>query len=594
MKLLFDIEADALLDQATKVHSLVIEDLGSGRVYSCADQPGYIPIEEGRILLAQAQEVWGHNIIDYDLPVLEKVYGLKIKPHNVRDTLVISRLIYAHMKEVDFRVRPRNLPKRLYGRHSLESWGYRLGFPKGNHSDWSTWSKEMQTYCEQDVLVNKKIIEYFNNHEYSQQAITLEHQFKYLIAWQEKMGVPFDVEAARALRRDVEPQIQAAHQALVDIVPPWVKETVFIPKRDNRTLGYKKGVPFTKRIEEPFNPGSRVQIIKYLKKQYGWEPTEFTDKGNPKIDRDVLGKLIEWKEVAMLSDYLDMAKLAGQVWRGKNAWLKHVKDGRIYGKVNTNGAVTGRCTHSHPNLGQVPTVRSYKGRECRACFTALPGFKMVGADASGLELRTLSHYLIPYDGGRYGELVTTGDVHTANQEAGGLPTRDDAKTFIYALLYGAGDAKLGSILEPTASECRQKHVGKELRRQFYAKIPAIQRLVDDVRRVYKQRGFLRGLDGRKLFPRGAHQALNTLCQGAGAVIMKQAMVLKWEAICSAKLDAYPALNVHDEFQDIVREDHALTVGEMAVQAIRDSAAPLRFNIPLDGEYKIGNNWAETH
>jgi DNA polymerase I-like protein with 3'-5' exonuclease and polymerase domains len=565
---------------------------------SCADQKGYTGIAKGITTLENADTVIGHNTLCFDNPSLDKVWGRNLNLDGSSwDTLTVSRLIFAHLRELDWRRRPKGLPFNLYGSHSLKAWGIRLGCYKGDYKGgWDRWSPEMQRYCEQDVEVTERL--YNRLHEEGiegwKQAIDIEHKFQCIIKRQEKLGVPFDVTAAEELRDEIVPKMEALKFKIRRSIPHIVQETTFIPKRDNKTMGYKKGIPFIKRKEIPFNPGSRQHIQHLLSTKYGWTPTEFTEKKAPKIGREQLEPLREWEEVPDIIDYLDMVKLSGQLYKGKNAWLNLVKEGRIHGGVITNGAVTGRCTHNRPNLAQVPSTRSFKGRESRSLFKAPEGYRMVGADASGLELRMLGHYLFPYDEGKFAREVIEGDIHTANQEAAGLSTRDDAKTFIYAFNYGAGDAKLGSIVEPKASEQRQRVVGSQLRQRFFAKVPAIKQLLEAVQRTFKRRGYLIGLDGRKLFPRSAHSALNTLLQGAGAVVMKQATIQMFNHFFDIKLDTKPALHIHDEVQVICPEGDAEAAGELMVTGIIQAGEILNLNVALDGEYKIGQNWAETH
>jgi DNA polymerase I-like protein with 3'-5' exonuclease and polymerase domains len=280
-------------------------------------------------------------------------------------------------------------------------------------------------------------------------------------------------------------------------------------------------------------------------------------------------------------------KRLGQLAEGKEAWVKLEKNGRIHGRVNTNGAVTGRCTHSNPNMAQVPAVRAPYGKECRELFTVAKGYKMVGADASGLELRCLAHFMGKWDEGAYAKELLEGDIHTANQKAAGLETRDQAKTFIYAFLYGAGDAKIGTVVGKGQEE------GAKLRANFLKKTPALKYLKDAVEKAAK-RGYLLGLDGRKLWIRSEHAALNTLLQSAGALVMKKACCILDKMIKESGFDAKFALNVHDEWQIEVKEEVAELVGNLAVQAIRDAGDFFNFRCPLDGEFRVGNNWAETH
>jgi len=355
-------------------------------------------------------------------------------------------------------------------------------------------------------------------------------------------------------------------------------------------LGRKAGRAYTALSIVQFNPGSRQQIVSFFKRKYGWQPTVFTNKGYPSLADEILREL-PFEESERFANYFERSKIYGYLTKGKESWLKHVKHGRIYGSVNTNGAVTGRCTHSNPNLSQVPSVRKYMGKECRSLFHAGRGW-MIGADASGLELRMLAHYLYKYDRGKYAKEILTGDIHTANQRAAGLETRDTAKTFIYAYLYGAGDAKLGSIVTGHKKEDENKRVGARLRERFLTKVDGLRELVYDVKNAAGSREYLIGLDGRHLHIRQQYRALNTLLQGAGAVVMKQANVYFWE---NNPWDCQQVLSVHDEFEMVTnQEDYCVLIGERMVNSIIHAGTEYGLNIRLDGEYKIGKNWAEVH
>src|SRR5690606_12207499 len=250
----------------------------------------------------------------------------------------------------------------------------------------------------------------------------------------------------------------------------------------------------------------------------GWKPTELTPSGKPKVDETIL-EALPYPEAKELSRYMLIQKRIGQLAEGDNAWLKKVdRDGRIHGSIITNGAVTGRATHSNPNIAQVPKVGTEYGEECRGLFTARPGKTvLLGCDVSGLELRMLGHFMARHDNGEYGREVVEGDMHTVNMNAAGLSDRNQAKTMIYGFLYGAGDSKLGSIIG------RGRKAGAEMKRRLFKKVPALKQLVEGVQGA-ATRGHLVGLDGRLLHIRSPHAALNTLLQSAGALICKQWIV----------------------------------------------------------------------
>ena len=241
-----------------------------------------------------------------------------------------------------------------------------------------------------------------------------------------------------------------------------------------------------------------------------------------------------------------------------------------------------------------PAIRAFFGKEVRELFEAPSGYSMVGADASGLELRMLSHYLARYDGGAYGREVIDGDVHTKNQQAVELGSRDTAKTFIYALLYGAGDAKLGELWVPAGSEDAKKAAGSKARRLFGERIKGYKALSDALRQHLQNSTTIQAIDGGVLPVRHKHAALNTLLQSAGAIAVKRATVLSFQKAKEKGIEFYPNLHVHDEWQSVTRDEDAEEHGRIKVQAIRDAGEDLGFKVPLDGEYKIGKNWAETH
>ena len=545
--LYFDIETDGLLDNVTKGHCLVIID----------DQnniTGYRPsdFKKGAMRLIAAlrdgESICGHNIINYDIPALEKLYPeFRIKREwrpQVYDTLVLARLICGNIEDTDHaRVRNGTMPAKLIGRQSLKAWGYRLGELKGTYGEqegaWDSFSEEMLSYCVQDVTVTKKLYAYLMRIGAPQKAIELEHQAQWLMSKQERNGFCFDVEKALKLQETLACRYAVLSSQLTDAVPQ-IPDKVFVPKRDNKRLGYKAGVPIQRYKD--FNPSSRQQILWVLENQFHYLPEnpDLYDEEKLKMDGDTF-KFIKTDEAApaelrelagVFEEYLMVNKRLGQLVTGNQAWLKHLKaDGRIHGSVNPCGTVTGRATHANPNVAQVPHVGSPYGAECRELFCAPKDWYEVGVDACGLELRCLAHYLYPYDKGAYAHVILNGDIHTLNQQAAGLPTRNQAKTFIYAFLYGSGDKNLGKLLGGDEA------MGKQAKKKFLKATPAIKMLREAVENalVVKYHGkpqewkrkYLRGLDGRHLHVRSLHSALNLLLQSCGALICKKWICL-WE------------------------------------------------------------------
>ena len=504
--------------------------------------------------LAGSVSVCGHNLIGYDLPVLERLWGLSVAPERIVDTLVLSRLFD---------------PSRQGG-HSLRSWGESLGFPKGDHDDWSRLSQEMIDYCIQDVAVTEAVHKSLTRDMsgFDPESIKLEHKVQYIVQQQERNGWVLDQQLARELLATFKERMNEIEEELQEKFPPIVHER----------WSEKTGKRLKDKVEI-FNVGSRQQIARRLS-TLGVVFDKVTEKGNPIVDEAVLDT-IDLPEARSVSEYLMLQKRYAQV----HSWLEHMQDdGRVHGRVISNGAVTGRMTHQSPNMAQVPASYSPYGHECRSCWTVPEGKKLVGFDASGLELRMLAHYM---DDKEFTNVLLTEDIHTRNQMAAGLETRPQAKTFIYAFLYGAGDAKIGTIVGGSAKD------GAHLKRRFLSNTPALESLRERVARA-SGRGYLTGLDGRRLRVRSEHAALNTLLQAAGAIVMKKALVILDDYATQWKLDYNFIGNIHDEVQSEVVADQAEKYGWLAVECLKAAGVHFNLRCPLDGEFQIGTTWAETH
>ena len=507
-------------------------------------------------VLHDAQQIVGHNLIGFDCHVLDSVWGVRIPRHSVLDTLYLSRL-YKPSQE---------------GGHSLRNWGEILGGAgKIAFEDYDGGlTDEMVEYCIADVELTERVHQWLalqiRKEGFSQQSVELEHNVGWIVTEQERNGFKLDIPFAEKLMMDLMFEMNNIEASLQDIFPPIVEE------RTSEKTG--------KRLKDKvtvFNPGSRKQIAERLQ-GLGVKFNKKTEKGNIIVDEKVL-EGIDLPEAKAVARYMMLQKRVAQI----DSWLKAVKDdGRVHGRVITNGAVTGRMTHQSPNMAQVPAVSAPFGTECRSCWTVDEGNVLVGIDASGLELRMLAHYM---DDENYTNELLNGDIHTANQRAAGLESRPLAKTFIYAFLYGAGDAKIGAIVGGNST------TGRKLKEAFLSNTPSLERVRGDILKQAAS-GILAGLDGRKLRVRSEHAALNTLLQGAGAIVMKQALVH-----LSDRLKNIPhrfVANVHDEWQIETTAHYADTVGRIGVRAIRIAGETLSLRCPLDGEYRVGNNWAETH
>ena len=565
MRVIFDLEADGL--EPTKIFVLCAKTLDKGLTHQFFDADSW------KIWVKQTgvTELIGHNIINYDLPVLSRLWDFNWDG-KIIDTLVLSRLAS---------------PARDGG-HSLKNWGVICDFNKGEHDDFKSLSNDMVQYCIRDVLLSERVIQRLRRDIYgfSKQSIQLEHDVAKIMGEQERRGWKIDEKKAMLLLFQLTVIKDELEEQFQKIFPPLItKEYVYVKYKKDGSLYNahknlkKDGQGSYREIEEVFNPASRQQIVERLK-MLGWEPTVLTEKGNVKIDETIL-KTIDIPEAKLLIDYFLIAKRIVMI----NAWVDAVqKDGRVHGKVNSCGAISGRMTHFSPNMAQIPANYSKWGTECRELWIAEEGNILVGCDASGLELRMLAHYINDKD---FTNEILNGDIHTYNQRLAGIDTRDKAKTFIYAFIYGAGDGKLGQIIKGTTYD------GAKLRERFLLALPKLEKFATSVRYATRK-GYIKGLDGRKLYPRSPHSSLNLLLQNAGAIIMKRALTYLSGSDIIKDQKGYFVGNIHDEIQMEVEKGYEEQLGREAIQAIIKAGENYDLKIPLGGEYSIGHSWSQTH
>jgi len=597
--LVFDCETDGLYDQATVVHCIVIYDINRKQTFTYGPERTVDALAH----LATADVLIGHNVIFYDIPVLQKLHSFVSKARII-DTLICTRLIWPKelLNDLDTEQYPQ-VPTGMRGSASLKAWGWRLADNKINFKDFSQYSEEMLEYCIQDVVITTRLWQKIANENYAESALKLEHDFAIAINRQIRSGIPFDVDASLALVDELRAKQQDIETKLKEIFPPIKHETVFVPKVNNKNRGYIKGELFTKVTYETFNPGSRQQIVDRLQTKYGWTPEKNTEKGNPVLDDDVLESL-PYPEAKVLAEYMLVKKRLGQIAEGNNAWIKLVNNdtGRMHGDVVTNGCITGRCAHRNPNMGQVPAGYSPYGKECRSFFHAPLGWQLLGIDAKALELRCLAGYLAIWDNGEYAKLVTNPeiDIHVINQELFGVATRDISKRLLYAVLYGAGYLKAGSIIDSNEKdEAVLRKLGSTAINSFMKGVPALRHLKEEIENTLKQRSYLIGLDGRQLYCRSAFKGLNVLLQSAGACIMKQVVINIQNNITNNLSLVYgedweQMLMIHDEIEIACKPEHTVAIMDQAMLAFPQAQEFFGFRCLIEGDGKTGTTWYDVH
>ena len=507
--------------------------------------------------LNNATSIIFHNGLSFDAPLLNRLWGTQIRKSQCQDTLLLSRLSDSARD----------------GGHSLEAWGKTLGFEKIDFSDYDGGlTEEMVTYCIRDVELTSKVydilVDEVIKNKISPEAVKLEYEVQVILSEMERNGFKLDVPYAQTLLCQIKTEMAEIEESLQAIFPPIITERV----------SEKTGKRLKDDIEV-FNVGSRQQIAKRLTSK-GWKPTKTTEKGQIIVDEAVLNEvsLVEAKPIAR---YLTLQKRESQL----DSWLEKLgEDGRVHGKVIGFGAVTGRATHSSPNMAQVPATRAVLGTEFRSCWTVESGNVLVGVDLSGIELRCFAHYLNDQE---YIDETVNGDVHTRNQQAFGVETRDLAKTVLYATLYGASATKIGKVIGDTPKR------GAEIIGNFSKAIPAYAKLKAKVER-FAEKGTLPGLGGYQLKVRSSHSSLNTLLQSAGAIISKQWLVQIQKNLRAKKIPYKLVAWVHDEVQLETPREYGDIVGEVVVHSAAEAGEILKFRCPVGAEYGVAENWAGSH
>ena len=593
MRLLLDCETNGLdfsdgawLPRVQTVFCLVIKNLDTGNISKYYDTDGLRELGTGTVLqgiqeLKQATELSGHNIIQFDLPVLRKLYGF-IPKCRTFDTLVASRTLY---------------PDRIGG-HSLGAWGDKLRFPKGDHNDFDGFSPEMLEYCVRDVELNSRVYEALRQEAKQGQwdkALDLEHKIAEIIARQEEKGFYFNGEQAKEYLAEWEKEIDNIDNTVIGRTRKRVlrKHSVAQPFKINGALAKRTltvadqyGInsadicgPFDTFEYKPHSIASKTQQKEVLL-ELGWEPEQYTKTGTPKIDDSILG-------IGIIGEKLHRRNVLGHR-RSQVAGLLALQDehGRVHGGANPCGTNTSRMKHQR--IVNIPRASSPLGREIRSLFTVPSGKVLLGYDAASLELRVLAHYIGSQE---YNERICStnklDDAHTLAATAAGSDDRDIGKTINYALIYGAGDGKLGSIVGGTAAE------GERIRSRLYDRIPGMARLVSQAKSAAK-RGFIISLDGRKLYTRPRVSPLNTLIQGGGSIFMKTVAALLDQYVKQDNLTAFKVVDMHDEAQWEVDPEEVPALSSLIEDSFIEACSLLELRCPQEPEIKTGTNWSQTH
>ena len=543
MRAIVDIETDAI--DATVIHCIVARDYDNGTEWSWVGEECHEFVSWAK----NVEQFIMHNGISFDAPVLNRLIGSTIQLRQIRDTLIESQL-FNPVRE---------------GGHSLKAWGERLSDTKIEFKEFDYYTPEMLEYCKQDVRLTHKVAQWLDKEgvKFSTKSIRLENCVRAIVDQQEKNGFTLNLRGAMLLLSELQEEEEGLVATATEMFPP-------------KELQLKTKIKYI-----PFNIASRKQIAERLMAK-GWKPTKHTDKGNVIVNEETLSH-IKMPEAQMFSRFFLLQKRTGML----KSWIKECHDdNKVRGRVMTLKTITGRMAHNSPNMAQVPASYSPYGKEFRSLWTISDpdNYNLIGTDASGLELRCLAHYMKDKE---YIHEVVNGDVHTANMKMAGLTNRDQAKTFIYAFLYGAGPAKIGKVVGGGAAQ------GRQLIESFLSNMPALKRLRTQVTEAATQ-GSIKGLDGRWLQIRSEHAALNTLLQGAGAIICKEWLVQMTKQINEMKLNVKLVGSIHDEYQFEVSIEDTPQFCKITKQAILDTEKILGVICPLDSEYKVGKTWAETH
>lgn len=540
----------------------------------------------------------GQNFISYDSYWLRQNKIADVSIDRIVDSLTLSYLYHPH----------------LPGGHSLEAYGERFGLPKLGHEDWSRYSDEMLQRCRRDVQINilmyKGLVERMNKIGYSELSCSIESRIRNVIDKQERRGFYFNKDNAGKLVRHLESELASLSDPIQKLFPPTlepVKDYAYRKKKDGSEFASflrhqeeydaikfnETGSEYTTYSYKDFNIGSPDQRVQKLL-SLGWIPTVFTPAGNPKVDEDALKEFAEQcgdERIGLIADWVVRSSRKSTV----ESWLKCVQeDSRIHGQVFSCGAASRRMRHNKPNTANAPRVTTLYGKECRELWTTedTNKRKLVGYDASGLEMRMFGHEL---GGGKAADIYINGKPHVLNAESmnkylNSEVTKDHSKKSFFSMLYGAYDARLGNDYNNGGAQ-----VGAKIRNALLKATPGLEKATRRAQDEWNHNGgLLRTIDGGYVRCPTAHSALNFKLQPNGAIAMKLTTIKLDDWITKNGVDSWKVADVHDEGQQDTEISICKEVGEKAVSCIKEAGEELGFCVPLSGEYTVGDNWAMSH
>lgn len=612
---IIDIETDSL--EAKVLHLVILKDIVTNEYFEY-DASSFSDLVQ---LLRNDPVLVGHNIINFDLPVLSRHLGVSFNQGNIVDTLVLSHLLYHAINDG----------------HSLDAWGTRLGHPKTSVESFEYCTAQLRSYCRNDVDLNHKLYLFLIDKlkPMGSKPIEVEHKIAFICRDMHDNGFTFNSEEATKLLEEITKEIESLDVDIQKAFPPVLKpirvitptltKTGTLHLKDFRWYKgtdftiFQEGCPFTLVDYEPFNPGSTKQIIDRIGKW--WGPVDKTDghieaernRDKVKLERArIYGWKISENNLATLSESAPAAArqlvrriLLSTRQRTLADWIQlSLEDGKIHGNFNGIGTWTHRMSHTEPNMGNVSANKSIKytseelnalatslGGRMRGLFKASPGMVLVGTDAEGIQLRIFAHLI---DDPTFAQSLIHGkkedgtDPHSINQRILQANSRDDAKTFIYAFLLGAGVAKVQSILKKTKQEA------SKARDSFIVAYPGLKKLKEEVIPLDAERGYFTGLDGRYVVCSSEHLMLAGYLQNAEACIMKHANILWRERLNDLGIPFRQVNFVHDEWQTECLQEHAELVAQVQRQSIVDTGITLKVRCPLAGSSNIGLTWYDTH